>query len=705
MRSCAALIVLIGVPLLATAQRADILIADFEGPDYGDWKVEGQAFGSKPATGTLPNQMPVSGFLGKGLVNSYAGGDASTGTLTSPAFKIERKYINFLIGGGQHPGETCINLVIGDKVVRTATGPNAKPGGSEQLDWHSWDVGELMGKMATIQIVDEHKGGWGHINIDQIVQSDQKKMPSGPAQREIAVQQKYLHLPIKTGAPMQRMKLSDGGILTQEFEIELAPAAPDFWVFVDVSKFKGRKLTVGVDRLPADSQALMAITQADEVPDAANMYQEKHRPQFHFTSRRGWLNDPNGLVYYQGEYHLFYQHNPYGWNWGNMHWGHAVSKDLVHWQELPIALYPPKFGDWCFSGSATVDAKNTGGFKTGAGPALVAAFTSTGRGECIVYSNDAGRSWHEFAGNPVVKHTGRDPKLLWHEPSKAWVMAVYDEANQGKDIAFYTSPDLKKWTYQSRIKGFFECPDFFEMPVDGDVKKTKWVLYAADGQYVLGHFDGKSFHQESGKHRLWHGNFYAAQTFDHAPNGRRIQIGWGQGITFPGMPFNQQMTFPVELTLRSTADAPRLFAEPVKEIAGLHKKKHHWHDLALADTEHLLKDVAADLMQIKADFDTGKAAKIEFTVRGIPIKYDGKKKELSVRGLTAALPPTGGKVQLEMLIDRGSIEVFANGGRIAFSSGGITATDQKSISIRVAGTSVFQTLSVFELASAWPQPK
>src|SRR5262249_2854981 len=137
----------------------DILIADFEGPDYGAWKTTGTAFGTGPARGTLPKQMPVTGFLGKGLVNSYLGGDASTGTLTSPPLKIERPYINFLIGGGKFPGKTCINLLVGGKVVRTATGPNDQPGGSEHLDWHSWDVKELLGKEAVIEIVDRATGG------------------------------------------------------------------------------------------------------------------------------------------------------------------------------------------------------------------------------------------------------------------------------------------------------------------------------------------------------------------------------------------------------------------------------------------------------------------------------------------------------------------------------------------------------------------
>src|SRR5579871_778671 len=184
---------LVGLTHLAagTEERRDILSADFEGEDYGDWKVTGQAFGKRPARGTLPNQMPVTGYRGKGLVNSYHGGDASTGTLTSPAFKIERRYLNFLIGGGKHPGQTCMNLLVGGKIVRTATGPNDRPGGSEQLAWHTWDVSELAGKNAVLQIVDTHTGGWGHINIDHIVQSD-REWAEKPARRELTMTARYL---------------------------------------------------------------------------------------------------------------------------------------------------------------------------------------------------------------------------------------------------------------------------------------------------------------------------------------------------------------------------------------------------------------------------------------------------------------------------------------------------------------------------------
>jgi len=164
------------------------------------------------------------------------------------------------------------------------------------------------------------------------------------------------------------------GQTAREFDIELAHGEQDLWVFSDMAPFEGKRLKIEVDRLPADSEGLSMIFQSDELPGADQLYKEKYRPQFHFSSRRGWNNDPNGLVYYKGEYHLFYQHNPYGWEWGNMHWGHAVSPDLVHWNELPIALYPQRYGDWCFSGSAVVDKDNTANFKT-ADEALTQPFT------------------------------------------------------------------------------------------------------------------------------------------------------------------------------------------------------------------------------------------------------------------------------------------------------------------------------------------
>jgi fructan beta-fructosidase len=692
-------------------QRPDVLIADFEGADYGAWKTTGEAFGPGPARGTLPNQMHVDGFLGKGLVNSYYKGDATTGTLRSPPLEVERRFIKFLIGGGKHPGKTCINLVIDGEIVRTATGPNDKPGGTERLDWHAWDVGDLAGKTAVIEIVDQATGGWGHINIDHIVQTDRPP----PAmrmnvERELLATKRYLNLPVRNGATKRRMSIIVDGRTVREFEIELADGTsdrdrPDFWAFLDIEPFAGKKLTIRVDRLSEDSAALELVEQGDSIRGADELYRERLRPQFHFTSRRGWNNDPNGLVFFEGEYHLFYQHNPYGWSWGNMHWGHAVSRDLVHWQELPIAIYPRQFGDWAFSGSAVVDWRNTSGFGTADRPPLVAAYTSTGRGECIAFSLDRGRTWTDFERNPVVKHQGRDPKLFWHEPTGRWVMAVYDEFEGGRLIAFYTSPDFVAWEFQSRIDGFYECPDIFELPVDGDASKKKWVLTAASSEYMIGTFDGRRFVPETPKLPGHRGNaFYAAQTFSDIPvtDGRRIQVGWGQ-MASPGMPFNQTMCFPCELSLRSTPDGPRLAFQPVRELGKLHAKTHRIAPQPLKPGDNPLASIRGELFDVRAEFELGDAAAVGLRVRGTPVVFDANANELVCLNRRVRLKPDGGRVWLQILADQTSLEIFTADGLVYMPMAATANPDDRSLEVfATGGTASIRSLDVHELRSIWP---
>lgn len=537
--------------------------------------------------------------------------------------------------------------------------------------------------------------------------NDTTKTAPAPEQadvtRKLRLTHRYLNLPVKNSAPMRRVSLSVGGHVVREFDIELANASPDFWVFLDVSDWHGKEATLKVDRLPASSRGLAAVTQDEQIKGAENLYREKHRPQFHFTSRRGWLNDPNGLVYDGGEYHLYYQHNPYGWKWGNMHWGHAISRDLVHWREQPIALYPHAYGDWAFSGSAVIDRENTAGFQTGKEDVLVAAYTSTGRGECIVYSNDRGRTFTEYAGNPVVKHAGRDPKVFWYAPGKHWVMAVYDEPGGDKrDIAFYTSADLKTWHYQSRVEGYYECPEFFELPVNGNPRQTKWVLYAADGAYALGAFDGKTFTPETPKLPANWGNcFYASQTYNDAPGGRRIRIGWGQ-VDLPGMPFNQMMTSPVELSLRTTEDGVRLFAVPVREIATLHGARHTLPAQTLTPGKHPIPEAHGDLYDIRADLEPGDAAEVSLVIRGIPINYNAQTQTLSCQGRSAPLPLVHGHLQLRVLVDRASLEIFGNDGQVYMPIGVIPKDDDHSLALQVqGGTARVCSLDVFEMRSAW----
>jgi fructan beta-fructosidase len=631
----------------AQAAAPDIVLADFEGKDYGAWKTTGTAFGPGPAQGTLPHQMEVTGYLGHGLVNSFYGGDKSTGTLTSPEFRVERKFITFLIGGGAHEGQTCMNLLVAGKVVRTAVGPNSSPGGSEELAPAAWDVSELAGKTAQIQIVDKATGGWGHSNVDQIVLSDKPTavvVKIVARERELTIEKRYLHFPVKNApkkGKKQRVAVLVAGEIVREFEMDLADE-PDWFAHLDVSAWQGKRATVRVEKLAEDAKALDHVTQADTIWGADQLYREPLRAQLHFSPRRGWNNDPNGMVFADGEYHLYFQHNPYGWPWGNMHWGHAVSHDMVHWEELPIAIYPFKFGDWVFSGSAVVDKNNTSGWKKGDHELIVAAYTSTGRGECIVYSNDRGRTFQEFEGNPVVKHGGRDPRLLWHAASKQWVMAVYDEFENERWIAFLTSPDLKKWAFQSRIAGFYECPDIFEL-------SGKWVLTAASSEYMVGTFDGQKFTPETPKLKGHLGRgFYAAQTFTHEPKDRVIQIGWLQTAT-PGMPFNQAMSLPLELRLRQTAAGPRLTWQPAEELKSLRVASFRGDDVAKCRGE---------LLELRAEF----AGDVTFTIRGATISYDAAKQEIVVNNHRAPAPLVYGKQRLIIYVDRTALEVFASDG-------------------------------------------
>ena len=553
--------------------------------------------------GTLPGQMHVDGYLGKGLANSFFHGDDTRGMLTSPEFRIERMYIAFLIGGGKNHEKLALQLVVDGEVVRSATGPNDKPGGSETLVQESWDVAEFAGKAAVLRIVDEAQGGWGHINVDYIVQTDTK--PKGlvtDAERAFTVTSRYLHIPIKNGAPKRVVTLLVDGKPAVRNDIELADGKPDWWAPMDVSAWRGKQLVLRVDKLHEDSTALSAIEQSDTLKDAEDLYREPLRGQFHFSPRRGWNNDPNGLVFYNGEYHLFFQHNPYGWAWGNMHWGHAVSTDLVHWQELGDKLLPDDMGPM-FSGSAVVDWKNTSGFGREGKPPMVLFYTAAGNPtvQCLAHSTD-GRTFTKYSGNPVLEQItagNRDPKVIWHEPTKRWVMVLYVELGGVHTIHFFMSPNLKDWTLASKTDGFFECPDFFELSVDGDASRKKWVLLGGSSEYRVGRFDGAKFFAESPKLPGHRGKgFYAAQSFSDVPDGRRLLVGWFQTET-KGMPFNQSMTVPLELGLTQTGDGPRMTFTPAKEMEVLRGKTHRFGPMPLEPGDkNPLESIPTELVEV-----------------------------------------------------------------------------------------------------------
>lgn len=698
-----------------SADADDILIADFEGDTYESWTVTGEAFGTRPAKGTLPGQMRVDGFLGKALVNSFFQGDNSVGTLTSPEFRIERKFITFFIGGGKNPEKLALQLMIDGKVVRSATGPNDKPGGSEALEVDSWDVSEFSGKTARLRIVDQAQGGWGHINVDHIVQTDTK--PKGSmidAERSFTTDARYLNIPIKNGATKRLVTLLVDGQVIVRNDIELADGDADWWASMDISAWKSKELTIRVDKLSEGSTALSSIQASDSFKDTDRLYREPLRGQFHFSPQRGWNNDPNGCVYYNGEYHLFFQHNPYGWGWGNMHWGHAVSKDLVHWEELGDKLFPDSMGPM-FSGSAVVDWNNTSGFGKEGKPPLVLIYTAAGNPtvQAIAYSTD-GRTFTKYAGNPVLKQiTGgnRDPKVFWHEPTQKWVMVLYVELQGKHTIHFFTSPNLREWSQSSITEGIaataylFECPDFFELAVDGDKTNRKWVLLGANSEYAVGTFDGTRFTPEQTKLPGHRGRgFYAPQTFSDIPksDGRRIQIGWFQTET-RGMSFNQSMTVPLEIKLLGTPEGPRMTFTPVKELESLRTRTTTFDPIVLKPGDRNPFDaLQLELLEIRAEIEPSEASEIVFNIRDSMIIYDSNQQEITVNGQRAWAPLRDGKLRLTIYCDRTGLEVFASDGLCYIPMPFNANPENQKIFLETRGNAAsIRKLEVHELRSAW----
>ena len=364
-----------------------------------------------------------------------------------------------------------------------------------------------------------------------------------------------------------------------------------------------------------------------------------------------------------------------------------------------------------------MDEDNTAGFQTGDEKVIVAVFTYAGSfgkppkpfTQGIAYSNDRGRTFTKYAKNPVVGHfvgSNRDPKVIWHAPTEKWVMALY--LDRGK-FHLLGSKDLKKWETLRGLDfpGGHEFPEFFELPVDGDKKNTRWVFWEGGGRHLIGRFDGTTFKPDSDVlPSKWGSNCYAGQTSSNVPesDGRRIFIAWMSGLKYPGMPFNQQMTFPRRLTLRTTDEGIRLLAYPLREIEELHATTHNWSDLALKPGDNPLAALEGELWDLDAVIEPGKAEAIELNVRGEKIRYDVADKKLSCKGKSATVEPVDGRIELRVLVDRPSIEIFANRGRIVMSFCFLPSMADRSLGIAAEGQAAkVVSLKVHELKSAWPK--
>lgn len=544
------------------------------------------------------------------------------------------------------------------------------------------------------------------------------------SERQLLIDQKYLLVPINNDSRSRRVRLVKDGKVLRSFSASLGLPA-HWWAHLDVSNWESETITLSVELdtgIPPTYQATPQGRGAGETSNAElaagihtspdiwspeSVYNEPLRPQIHFSARRGWNNDLNGLVHYNGEYHMFFQHNPYGLRWGNAHWGHATSEDLVHWRELPIALYPRGDDDNPYSGSAVVDFMNTSGWGEGGRAPLVIAFSSTGRGECIAYSNDGGATWTEYEGNPVLQHHGRDPRLLWHAKTEQWVMAVFSEtriepaAPTRQGIAFYTSPDLKAWRQRSWIEGFVDCPDLFELPADGDPTRMKWVLSGGSGNYQIGEFDGARFVPEGSQllGPVGGSSLYAAQTFSNHPDGELVQFAWG-GIDTVGAPFTQLVSFPVKLSLRTTSEGLRLCREPVDAIRSLRAGSNDVPAVPLSSASPLLRGLIGQAWDIQALLKVANDSPVTLTVGGDEYVYQPNSQTLTGPNGKMPIPLIDGRLRIRLLVDRTTVEVFGDLGQAygmfpRMDPGGNAALDLR------ASEGQIEKLTAHSLRSAW----
>ena len=442
---------------------------------------------------------------------------------------------------------------------------------------------------------------------------------------------KYLLLPIQEEKDEAQVILSTGDKEDTWMDVRLAQNGVDYFVPFSLEKnaagksVKGNVAIVKILGLKKDALAVNLMKLSNTFDTTNTDY---YRPSYHFTPLYGWMNDPNGMVYKDGEYHLYFQYNPYGSKWGNMHWGHAVSKDLVHWEHLDPAIARDPVGH-IFSGSSVVDKKNTAGFGKNAIIAIYTNNSSVNHDEvqCIAYSNDNGRTFTKYEGNPVLTPFDglkdfRDPKVFWYEKGKCWYMIV----SADKETRFYKSKNLKKWTYVSAFgKGLgqqpcqYECPDFFQLPVNGDKKKMKWVMTmninpgcwfgGSATEYFVGDFDGKKFtcpDAHDVKWLDWGKDHYATVTFSNTGD-RVLGITWMSNWQYANLtPFKQNRGangLPRELKLYEKNGKYYISEDVAPEVYTLRKDTKNVADASVVG-EKMLAGVAANMegaFEIEAD--------------------------------------------------------------------------------------------------------
>ena len=492
-------------------------------------------------------------------------------------------------------------------------------------------------------------------------------------------QGRYLWLPIQESAPEGKVQLIVGGMLQTEQNVRMAREKTDYYVALDLLPYQGNKaLRVCVQNVPAGSVCFKNLKQNDNVDFA--LIEEKYRPLYHHTPKRGWMNDPNGMFYMDGVWHLFYQYNPYGSMWGNMHWGHSSSTDLVHWKDEGVALAPDTWGTM-FSGSCVTDNGNIVAMYTTSRPT---PFGGDVQAQCIAFSKDNGKTFRKYEGNPVLtaeEKDFRDPRPFWNEDIKAWnlILAV------GQEMRIYSSPDLKEWKYESSFGkeygchgGVWECPDLFPI---GQPKK--WVLICninpggpfggSATQYFVGQFDGHKFtceHQDT-RWMDYGKDHYATVSFCNAPDNRRTVMAWMSNWQYanqvPTMQFRSANSVPRDLGMFEYKGEFYVSVVPSKEMLSLRGDKAKQPTEACEIVVDVKKQAEIVLSNAKGE--------------QIIMRYDAAKQTFSMDrtrsgdvSFSADFPcvteaPTYGTVkQLRIFIDRCSVEVFDAEGKMAMTN-------------------------------------
>lgn len=534
-------------------------------------------------------------------------------------------------------------------------------------------------------------------------QPAQNKLADDSYTHTIEVQQKYLLLPIENEATEVKMQLLvENTPIGEPINIRIAQNQIDYWIPIEIEAYKGKKLTLSFNEA---QNARMGFSKIKQSANYNFVYQEKYRPQYHFSPQYGWTNDPNGMVYHNGEYHLFFQYNPYGCKWGNMHWGHAVSKDLVQWQQLPYALAPDKLGA-IYSGCVVIDKDNTAGFGK---EAMVAIFTSAGEQQVqsLAYSLDNGRTFTKYEGNPVLSHPTivdfRDPKVFWYAPTQQWIMSLATS----QSITFYGSKNLKEWTQLSEFgegignhDGVWECPDLFPLTYEG---QTKWILFVSINpgspnggsatQYFIGNFDGKTFTPDPLPYPLWidYGrDNYAGVTWNNVPaeDGRRLFIGWMSNWDYsnevPTTNFRNAMTVARTLNLAHNGEHLVVASKPVKEIERLRSETINLPNKTATTTtfEQLLNNNdgayeltfsiipnGSDNFSFSLLNDKGEELTYVFDIANKTLVTNRAKSSVAFNANFAAMlikaPLTAKKsYTIRLLVDKASTELFVNDGEV-----------------------------------------